>query len=406
MQHKWVRLIALMALLLGLVACSTTTDEVVGEVPEFTDADLDAAQPLDSLSAERLNLSGFTGSPQAFLGDGQKSALAGLERSRLGTANADDSAGLELDTKGFIAYVSKVQINGKPLSFIRVRKSNLSGATKGRLIYKGSRQVDSVAISPDGKLLTFIMQAKDGNYEVYARDATGETLGLKQIVRLTQTEADESNISMSIDGKTHLWQGVDEESGLGNFTLATIDLDSVTASTLTVSAPFALTEPSLSGDASFITLIADIPDVGEAVSAVSSDLSSGLIAIYTGGDFAAPSFSYAAEALMFKAAVDGSDVVAFDDGAELTFLKAAPAGSIDHPYLTADANYFIYGTSGQVRISAVDVLDPAGAMKTLLTWWMMTSIARPTGQKWALICVTLVRPWAYASLRDLMMVVA
>lgn len=363
MKHRWIRLFALTFFLLSLVACSTSTDEVAGEVPEFTDADIDAAQALDSASAERLNLSARLGDPVEFSRTNPQSALGRANGSGFGMSNLNTTSApeFELDADGHIAYISTLKLDKSPLSFIRLRKTNKIGVTKGRLIYKGRRGVDSVAVSPDGTLLTFIMQAKDGNYEVYAHDRTGDTFGIKKIVRLTQTAADESNISMSLDAKTHLWQGVDEESGLANFTLATIDLDAPTVSVLVVGAPFGLLEPSLSGDASLITLIADLPaPTGEVIGILPSDLSAGITGLFNGADFSAPSLSFAGDAILFKVTDDGADLIGFDDGSGLSFLKEASEASIDHPFLTAGANYLIYSLDGEVRLSAVDTANPGG----------------------------------------------
>ena len=378
MKHKWIRLLALVVLLLGLVACNTSTDEVTAEVPEFTDADIDAAQPLSSVSTERLNLSALSGEALRLSRSSTQSALAGVERSQLETSSANNAnvPNIALDTRGYVAYVQ--ELSAIPFTSIRVRRTNQYGIAVGQLIYRGRRQVDSVAVNQDGTFLTFVIQAEDGNFEVYALDRTGDTFGIEQLVRLTQTEADESNISMSLDGKTHLWQGVDDETELANFTLATIDIDAPAVSVLTVAAPFGLLEPSLSGDASLITLIADT-EGGELVATVPSDLSSGLTGLYSGADFSAPSLSLAGDKLMFKATDGGADLVGFDNGNELSFLKTAPAGSIDHPYLTSDASYFVYSQAGEVRLSEIntddpdaadeDIIDEVGADVNRATYW-------------------------------------
>ena len=58
--------------------------------------------------------------------------------------------------------------------------------------------------------------------------------GQEQFSQLTATDADESNISMSLDGRTLAWQGVNEGEGdaadYSNFTVARFDLDELVAS--------------------------------------------------------------------------------------------------------------------------------------------------------------------------------
>ena len=360
MKKPWLRLCALVVLLFSVVACNTSTNDVTGEL--FSDADLRAAQMLESSSVNAVHLAELTGKALDASKNNGESALSALKRSSLQTASIPTKE-LHIDAVGYMAYVHK---NGANYS-IRVRRTSKGGVSAVRTMYRGKYAIDSVAINDDGSLLSFIAEV-DGNYDVFAFDRTGDTFGQsRRLVRLTQTEADESNISQTLDGSVHLWQGVDTETGLASFNLFGVDLDAPASARLTVTAPFGLTEPSISGEGSWITFIADI-EGAEIVAIIPSDLSDNPTALYDGADFSAPSLSNMANELMFKVVIAGSDVVAVDNIVALTFIADAPEGSIHHPYITSDGLYFIYSLNGEVRARDVILEDPSAAKEEILDY--------------------------------------
>ncbi|MEZ4607015.1 MAG: G8 domain-containing protein, partial [Deinococcales bacterium] len=80
------------------------------------------------------------------------------------------------------------------------------------LIYQGSREIDSVAISLDGNILALSMESEasslGSNFEIYRIDIKTNSLE-----RYTISADDEHDVSISADGKRWVWQGINPING-------------------------------------------------------------------------------------------------------------------------------------------------------------------------------------------------
>lgn len=369
-MRVFLRLLTLFVFTLVVVSCNTTRVNAPGETPLLTDADIDAAVMFDMSSAQarqvgltqegltRLDLS--TGSAPSALG---RSAEAGGLQAR----GALEPLDVELDTPGYLAYVQTVSTGNKDVYTIRVRSTRPGESSYPNrwLLYRGTRKVDSVAISQDGNFISFIIQDKNGNSEVYAYDGDGDVFGQLQFSQLTATKADESNLSMSLDGRTLAWQGVTEETDVSNFTVARFDLSVPATSRLTFDfGELPVFEPSLSGDGSLVAFVAEfgglLDPTQNVLAVIPSDDSDDAVGLYQ-GDIHDPSLTLNGDSLMFEITNDGTDLVVFDNGLMATVLVEAPTPSIMHPYVTSDGFYFTYALDGSVRARAVKPDDPDAA---------------------------------------------
>ena len=167
------RLLTLFLFTLFVVSCNTTSVNEPTEVPLLTDADIDAAVMLDMTSgqieqagltqggATRLDLS--SGSAPSALG----AALDGLRANKLPESSGLEPLDIAFDETGYLAYVQTESKGGKDMYSIRIRttRQGKEGYPNRSLIYFGTRKVDSVAVSQDGRFISFIVQDKNGNSE-------------------------------------------------------------------------------------------------------------------------------------------------------------------------------------------------------------------------------------------------
>ena len=349
-----------------------------GETPLLTDADIDAAATLDmSVDSQQLRLGRggvatldlSKGSTPSALGKALSELKANtLPANTLPTRGGLETLAVEFDTPGYLAYVQSVSTGGETFYTIRIRTSRQgeTGYPNSTLIYRGKRTVDSVAVSQDGSFISFIVEDKNGNADVYAYDGSGEVFGQKQFSKLTVTDTDESNLSMSLDGKTLAWQGVlegeDDAPDFSNFTVVNFDLSvpSVSRSTFNFE-NLSVFEPSLSGNGAFVTFVADAGGVADPsqnqVVIFASDGSSDPVTPYA-GDIHDPSLTFDGNGLMFEVTANGQDTVVFDNGITANPLLEGSADSLSHPYVTSDGFYFTYVQDGSVRTRAV--VTPGG----------------------------------------------
>ena len=375
----FLRLLTLVLFALVVVSCNTTRvdtpENAPGETPLLTDADIDAAVLLDmSVGSRQLELSG-DGVATLDLSDGSAPSTLGRALSELqtNTLPADKtSSGLEplaveFDAPGYLAYVQSVATDGETFYTIRIRTTRQGepGYPNSTLIYRGNRQVDSVAVSQDGRFISFIVEDKNGNADVYAYDGSGEVFGQEQFSKLTATDADESNLSMSLDGRTLAWQGVNEDTDFSNFTVVDFDLSVPTFSLVTFNfGELPVFEPSLSGDGSLVAFVAafggDLNPDENNLALIPSDGSGDAMALYA-GDIHDPSLTFGGDGLMFELTAEGDDLVVFDNGMTANVLLSAPTPVVAHPYITSGGFYFTYVRDGSVRTRVIDTETPEDA---------------------------------------------
>ena len=338
------------ALLAVVVAgCSTGEDltPVLGgdEAALITDADLDAA---------------------AFVGNGELRALELKEldlRSLPNRATGLDASGrsvspqsvVPLDGSSQLVYIQKRNRNTR-IVLRETRADGRGGGYKRVLVYNSTREVSSVAVSGDAQLLVFTAEASDGNVEVYALDRDGERLGQAgEVVRLTDTEADENDVSMSLGGDIVAWGTEADDVATAAYALFEPRLEVITLDSGDVN----ITDPSLSGNGESLVFVADGGDleVGADVIAVSSLLDDSPAVLLYQGDVRDPSVSFAADKLLFA---EGNAVTYGDlETGELTDLITV--SKLEHPFLTSDGLYFTFSRNGDIFTRLVDTEAPGDA---------------------------------------------
>ena len=185
------RLVLFVLLLVGLTACGGA-DVAPGSGAEepalVTDADLDAAAFVGAEELRSLDLRALP------LGNVPNRTTGFSAR-----VSAQGSPAVPLDNTSQLAYVQRRGNNTRVV--LRETRAEGRGGYRQVLVYNSAREVSSVAVSGDAQLLVFTAEARDGNAEVYALDRDGSRLGgAGRLVRLTNTGADESDVSMSLGG--------------------------------------------------------------------------------------------------------------------------------------------------------------------------------------------------------------
>ncbi len=332
--------------------CSTGNDlaPVLGddgdnEAALVTDADLDAAVFVGESSLRALGLEEF----------GLRSLpnrATGLKAS--GQSFSPQSV-VPLDGSSQLAYIQ--QRNKKTRIVLReTRADGRGGGYRQVLVYNSARKVSSVAVSGDAQLLVFAAEANNGNVEVYALDRDGERLGQAgKLVRLTNTEADEADVSMSLAGDVVVWGTEVDDFTTAAFAFFEPRLEVFTLDPGGVN----ISNPSLSGNGETLVFVADGGDldVGADVIVTFSLLDeSPPVPLYQ-GDVRDPSVSFAADKLLF---VEGNAVTYADrETEELTDLITV--SKLEHPFLTSDGLYFTFARNGDIFTRLIDTEAPGDA---------------------------------------------
>lgn len=345
MFRRWV-LFSL--LLVGLTACGGVAPPPgAEEVALVTDADLDAAAFVGEAGLRELDLRSLP------LGSVPDRATGLTPR-----VSAQQSTAVPLDNTSQLIYIQRRGDNTRLV--LRETRAEGRGGYRQVLVYRSTREVSSVAVSGDAQLLVFAAESRDGNTEVYALDRDGSRLGDPgELVRLTDTEADEGDVSMSLDGSLVAWGTEADGAATVAFAFFEPRLEVVTLDLGGVS----VADPSLSGDGQTLVVVADGDGLGEDQNVVIAlPLGEGdPVALYL-GDVRDPSLSYAAGALLFA---EGSAVTYADlEAGELTDLLTGVEAN--HPFLTSDGLYFTYAVDGEVRARLVDTEAPADAPEDVI----------------------------------------
>ena len=209
-------LLFFLALLQGLVACNNTTIETSSndEPAVFTDADIDTAEL--SLAAETLD-------------------IANLDSEDLSTQARIRGA------YGYVYFIANDPDVAKPW---RVRRFNQSIVDKP-IVYKGKRQIQSVAGSEDGNTLIVSMRETiqaSSDYEIYKL-----VIDPPSVKKLTNNNVPDINVSMSRNGKRKVWEG-----SVGGKAIVYLRISNQEA-VINHNSP--QREPSISGNGKYIALI-------------------------------------------------------------------------------------------------------------------------------------------------------
>ena len=226
------------------------------EVALLSNADLDAAKPLPLTKL----------SPQARgaadLDIPLTSAVPRRTNSRVGlTPITIDDVREALEPKGRIAYVQKLvfgRFQRYWLRLVTVRDFQFPA----RLVYRGNREIQSSAVSEDGNLMTFSAQNEAGDLDVFVLDLGGEFGPPREVYVLDGNPGDQQDVTMSLDGAVHAWQGFDDVSATANHVVANLDRATgeltITPFNITLGGiPIQQTEPSVSGSGGDVFFIND-----------------------------------------------------------------------------------------------------------------------------------------------------
>ena len=253
--------------------------------------------------------------------------------------------------EGFVSYLQASEDSYK-LQLYDVDESET------RLIYEGSNELQSVAVTANGEIISFIAEL-GGNREVFLLDIGGELLDSPEtLVRLTDTDYDEADVALTSGVATAdsfpdlfsiVWQGLLDDAE--TIFVSQIELASgeqlVNLPILIESrdGPVAVNQTSLSADGETVIFVADL---GPSVGAVSlrSRSTGPLFAIPDGAEVSAPSLGANSSAVA-ALATTGAEVRAVyfnngEDQPDLETFETLSEAAREHPFLSADAESFAY----------------------------------------------------------------
>lgn len=324
------RLIVLLAaVFLLLAACAGPSSEVPPGPEEtavalFTDSDIDGAVPEVAESTEEL------------VGTDEGDAPEGEELDLPGSEDALTTQAVLPGASGFIAYIRHDPSSATPW---QLWQANQVTDAKTQ-VYAGAREIDSVAVTSDGK--TFVVAMKrstsSSDFEVYRL-----TLGSTSLTRLTVTDTPEKNVSMSADGSTLAWIGVNAATGKRTVFMRVYSGASFTDTIL--SSTVNQVEASVSGDGNFIALVRQLSGKNQVMrySRTANSYLTVASSDVTIARFRHPSPSNGGTKVAWlevRSTGQQVRVKTISSGATANVVSAA---SIEHPHLTADGNFLTYG---------------------------------------------------------------
>jgi len=285
-----------------------------------------------------------------------------------------DASGAEPPVDGYLAYL---QATPGRYEVRLARVKDPQGA--GKLIYRGEREIDSVSVSLDGKLVTFAARSPEGDFDVFLIDMDGSLLGAEGAVgELPSTTFDEVDVSMSLDGSVHAWGSFDELSGTTNHVVARLDraTGALELEPFDISlggVPIEQLQPVLTGSGEDVFFVADddfIRSIFDAPIVVRfSTVGAGGAVAYAGlpGETDAlfdPSATFDGDRVMFRERLTGIDsLVRLDPllGEVTTLLEDT---TIEGPSMTADGLNLAFADLGTIVRATIDV--EAGAVTDLI----------------------------------------
>ena len=253
-----------------------------------------------------------------------------------------------------------------------------------QLVYAGRRSIDSAAVGADGDTVVFAAAettSPSSDTELYRLDLTAHTS-----TRLTRNAVDDTDVSLSADAATIVWEG-----GMNR---RNIRIRQGGVTTRLASQVHDFIQPSVSGDGNFIAFIRQRSAGGTRVvrfdrrSATATHLTG-----WTGPGRAHPSVSDGgAKVAYLQLQPSGAFRIRVRDvGAGTTSTAAASQASspLDHPHLTADGNWLIYArttATGRSQLWVVDLLSGSRAQvissatprQHSAPYWQLSSGFHPT----------------------------
>lgn len=383
---KRTRITWLGALLVVLLA-ACGAPQAPTEVALLTDADLDAAEtlqaaattidlaaaPLEQLSAPALSAQDRSGAPMTTRGQLEAT------RGNAGLARGHDDLG------GWLAYVEQKGAT-YAIRLVDLDDDNNAHRRGDYTVYSGKRHIQSVAVSRDGGALAFVAESKDGDYDLYLLDVQ------RGKVSSTRTpDADERDVSMSLDGRALVWQGgtpdapslvwYHDDAG-GYLELSTDVWRTITG------LPLVSAQPSVGGDGFTVAFI----DQGGAfashfgygpfpglatleLSLMGGGLSlEGLTLHYRGVELLDPSLAYGGSKIMFQEIWNGTPFLSLIDVEQGVFVDLIGGVRLDHPFITADGAYATFSAFGDAYVldlasGGLNTLSPDAKTTDSATYW-------------------------------------
>ena len=321
---SWRILVVLVAVCSLIAACSRwLPPQPVEDDPAalFDDRDIEQAA---SLFASELGM--IDGVEGGVVPEGEESALTEPESDIAPQAVLADAG-------GYIVYVRHDPGSSTPWQvYLADQVTNVRTR-----IYKGTREIQSVAISLDGNRIVMAMQVTAGssNFEVYAL-----TRSTGAVTRLTNTSHPETNVSVSASGATIVWEG---RSAAGQRAIILRQESGTSFTESALSSTYEQFQPSMSGNGAYVAFIRHVSSEYH-VMRYQLQSSAYLTVTKSSNHLEHPSVSN-----------DGNKVAwlehrSTDDRARVRTISAAStvtavssSSGIQHPHLTSDGAFITYG---------------------------------------------------------------
>ena len=378
------RLVALAVLLALIIAACSTTNIAPEANPIFGDDDLDAAPAVSGLSDVGADLA--AGAIPATTGELARNLAADAAAIGLGLGT---QASELVNTGGFLAYVEH-KGNRYSVRLDGLGNTGAAGSNGDRILYRGRRPIQSVAVSNDGGFVAFLAESRSGDNDLYLLDLSGDTLGAPNALQVVDTDADEQDISMSADGSVLTWQGETANGpSLAWLNLASsqfVELDSALFGAL-FGVPFYAVEPSLSGNGDSVAFVDPSGLFPPLFGFPPLPLINTLDFIVTGGTLTAlnlnlliigeqletPSLDYAANNILHKDVLGGVPVLSIFNIPNGSFLDLLADVVVDHPYLAADGVHLTFAFEGVRYLgndeSVFEALSGPASASASATYW-------------------------------------
>lgn len=253
----------------------------------------------------------------------------------------------ELGALGFSASLSSVTDSGF-LAFIRHTPSApdpwelllLEDEVAGPVtVYAGDREIQSTAVSLAGEYVVFSMMdaPTGGDFQVYRLDVPSLTLE-----QLTSDTAENTNVSITADGSTIVWEADSPSSTRG---VVIREYAGANYNQLTLNGPVDLVEPSISADGKWLALIYTFAANDLAASLYSVDTDS--LQFVDDGSPAvrrSPSVSRNGASVLWlePGSSTGNSVKLATTSTSIVAEVLNAPDPVEHPFLSAPGNHFAY----------------------------------------------------------------
>jgi hypothetical protein len=318
----WILILFCSSLLFS--ACSTTASLVDSEQPLLTDEDIEKAT---------LELAS------------QEAALRVIE-SRLSVAEETDvsnkiheKSSSDINAQavlpgvsGWLTYIRNIPSNTNPW---RVMAQDQAVGTDV-LIYKGKREIQSVAVDASGNVFIFAMRettVTTSDFDVYRYVRSSATL-----TRLANNTVDDLNVSVSANGNTVVWESTNSTTSKRQIVIREYAGSTFTQSFLSNSLD--QVEPTVSGDGQFIAYIRVFANNDKRVYLYNrTSLADSLV--YTGGVNRDPSVSNAGRKIAWLRQGNPIRIRVKDTVTGATTVVASGT-DYAHPHLSDNGNGLTY----------------------------------------------------------------